>query len=672
MTRIHRVFIANRGEIARRIALGASSLGIESCAVYSGDAPPAFLEGLVSSFIKVEEESPALYLNAELMVQLALSAGCDAVHPGFGFLSENARFASLVQEAGLNWIGPSPQAIAGMASKAAAREIAQQHAVPVVPGIEGLQILEDGSHLHVIRAFVKEHGFPILLKAALGGGGKGMRVVQQESELEEAIRRAQSEAINAFGDSALIVERYVEHPRHVEVQILGDKHGTIYALSDRDCSVQRRHQKIIEEAPAPGLTEQTRSLMHAAAVRLAQSVGYESAGTVEFLVDWSDGRRQADPQSFYFLEMNTRLQVEHPVTEQILNEDLVAWQFRIAQGESIRDKIHLRPQGHSIELRLYAEDAAQKFLPAPGPVHGFLPFQGPGIRWEIGIDGIDAVSTRFDPMIAKLVATGSDRTQAISRLKQALKHSVLAIPTSNLSFLLAVLSHRGFAADQPTTRFIEEFQSELASWTDSERKRLESTAELILSKLHEHAHSPAPSSPQSVSVASLTHSIFSKSTAFSVTGAALHLSQVKILSVPKRHRHLTSVVGRGVLEFAGQHQDFAFCQSQRRGQQIRWLNLEGQCFLQEDRPDELEAASKTGAQSHTISAPVPGKVVKILVQANDQVKERQTVLILESMKMEFEVQAARSGTIASILVQAGQQVQADETLAQWQEEAPKT
>ncbi len=673
MTHIKRVFIANRGEIARRIALGAQSQGIDSVALYSGEAPPAFLEGLVQQFVKVEEESPALYLNAELMVQLAVQTSCDAVHPGFGFLSENARFASLVREAGLNWIGPSPSAISEMASKAAAREIAQQQSVPVVPGIERLQILEDGSHLAVVRAFAKQHGFPILLKAALGGGGKGMRVVQQESELEEAIRRAQSEAINAFGDGALIVERYVEHPRHVEVQILGDKHGNIYALSDRDCSVQRRHQKIIEEAPAPGLSPITRQRMHEAAVRLAQSVRYESAGTVEFLVDWSPDKQRLEDQNFYFLEMNTRLQVEHPVTEQVLNEDLVAWQFRIAQGESIRDKVHLKPQGHSIELRLYAEDAAQKFLPAPGPVHGFLPYQAPGIRWEIGIDPIDAVSTRFDPMIAKLIATGADRKQAIERLKQALKQTVLAIPTSNLSFLLAVLSHPGFVEAQPTTRFLETYQVDLAEWTETERARLKETAHTLVKKLHEHAQ-PATHHDQAhaPSVAQLTQAIFSKKTTTPQTNALLSLAQVKIVSVPSRFRSLSSVVGRGLLLEATQHHAFAFCQCRRGSSHIRWINLDGQCFYEEDKGDELQAASKSAAHSHTITAPVPGKVVKVLIQAKDQVKERQTVLILESMKMEFEVQAARSGTVGAILVEPGQQVQADEVLAQWIEESSKT
>jgi geranyl-CoA carboxylase alpha subunit len=663
MRKIHRVFIANRGEIARRIARGAQGLGIESAALYSGDAPPAFLEGLVQEFVRVPEESPAVYLNAELMVKLALETGCDAVHPGFGFLSENARFAAMVEEAGLTWIGPSSSAISEMASKAAAREIAKNHGVPVVPGIERLNVLEDGSHLDTVRAFVRQHGFPILLKAALGGGGKGMRVVREDAELEEAIRRAQSEAINAFGDGSLIVERYVEYPRHVEVQILGDSHGHIYALGDRDCSVQRRHQKIIEEAPAPALTPETREAMHAAAIRLARSVRYQSAGTVEFLVDWSPDRRHLQEQAFYFLEMNTRLQVEHPVTEQIFQEDLVAWQFKIAQGASIRDRLNLVPQGHSIELRLYAEDAEQRFLPAPGPVYGFSPAQLPGIRWEIGIDPIDEITARFDPMIAKLVATGTDRDQAIERLIQALQQTVLAIPTSNIGFLLGVLRHKAFQADQPTTRFIEEHQDELLS----ERSRLREHWEPWALRIMKQLHAPSGVAPETIDVTNITRYVFQRQ-ARDTTHLSCHLSQHQAIAVPRRYRGRHSIVGKGLVAIEGRWQSFTYCQTQRDGAFIQWINLEGQAFLREERPDDLLAASKGGSQGQNLVAPVPGKVVKVLIEAGSKVRERQTVVILESMKMEFEVQASRSGIIQDVLVQAGQQVQADELLAHWRGE----
>jgi acetyl/propionyl-CoA carboxylase alpha subunit len=662
---IKRVFIANRGEIARRIALGARTLGIESAAIYSGDAPPAFLEGLVHRFIQVPEENPALYLNAELMVQLAQQSECDAVHPGFGFLSENARFANLVEDAGLTWVGPSPCSISEMASKAEAREIAKAHQVPVVPGIERLPISEDGSHLKIVRDFAWQHGFPILLKAAMGGGGKGMRVVRTEEEVEEAIRRAQSEAINAFADGTLIVERYLEYPRHVEVQIFGDSHGHVVALGDRDCSVQRRHQKIIEEAPAPGLSADTRARMHEAAIRLAKAVRYRSAGTVEFLVDWSPEQRTKADQPFYFLEMNTRLQVEHPVTEQIFNEDLVAWQFRVANGETIKDRMHQTPIGHSIELRLYAEDTRNKFLPAPGPVHGFLPFYGPGIRWEAGIDSIDEVTPRFDPMIAKLVATGADRTQAIHRLIHSLTHTVMAIPTSNIPFLLAVLHHPAFAESVPTTRFIDEHQDEITAWLDTRIEKQQKTAERILKKIEQK---DKPRSQHVPGLLELTRDIYQKES--HLIDLEMHLPHVQQVSVPHRFRNRQAVLGRGLIFEQGHRQSFCFCQARYQGHRLTWVSLEGLPYWREEKPDDVLASGRSSAQSADICAPVPGKVVKVLVKTGDNVKERQVVAILESMKMEFEVQASRSGTIEEVLVATGQQVQADELLARWRVEAP--
>lgn len=661
MRKIRRVFIANRGEIARRIAIGARSLGIESLALYSGDAPPAFLEDCVQHFLKVEDEAPALYLNGSLLVRLALESGCDAVHPGFGFLSENAGFAREVEAAGLMWIGPTPAAIQAMASKAAAREIAQREGVPVVPGIERMD-LEGVELLRLVETFVAKHGFPILLKAALGGGGKGMRVVRRLEDLSEAINRAQSEALNAFGDSALIVERYVEHPRHVEVQILGDAHGTVYALGDRDCSVQRRHQKIIEEAPAPHLSAATRHRMHEAAVRLAQSVAYRSAGTVEFLVDWSPEKRGQGVEDFYFLEMNTRLQVEHPVTEEVLGEDLVVWQFRIAQGESIKDQANREVRGHSIELRLYAEDAGQGFLPAPGPVHGFLPAQLPGVRWEIGIDAIDEITPRFDPMIGKLVSRGRNRAEAILRLEQALRATVLALPVSNVAFLLSVLRHPAFREEAPTTRFIEDHKSELAAWIAGERQRWEKVLpELWPAPLPSERLDPRPHT-------ALTQRIFRQKPE-ERRAREIVLSETHTVSVPRRFPLRWARLGRGLFSQPEGWQNFAFCQSYFPGGKLEWLAICGHAFIRENRDQDLLTAARSHGTQGAIHAPVPGKVVKILLAAGAQVEERQVVLILESMKMEFEVQATRSGQIASILVQPGQQVQADEQLVVWEKAA---
>lgn len=654
--RIRRIFIANRGEIARRIAFGAQSLGIETVCLYSGEAPPAFLEHLVTQFVKVEEESPALYLNAEMMVGFAQKSACDAVHPGFGFLSENAGFAALVEKVGLTWIGPSPKAISAMASKAAARALAKDHKVPVVPGLEKL----DQGSLQAIQHFAKTYGFPILLKAAMGGGGKGMRIVRRDAELQDAVHRAQSEAINAFGDGSLIVERYVEYPRHVEVQILGDQHGNVYALGDRDCSVQRRHQKIIEEAPAPGLRPETRKKMQEAAINLAKAVGYYSAGTVEFLVDWSQENREEE--NFYFLEMNTRLQVEHPVTEQIFNEDLVVWQLRIAMGESLEGRLHTHAQGHSIELRLYAEDCKNRFMPAPGPVYGFLPFHGPGIRWERGIDAIDEITTRFDPMIAKIVSTGSTREQAIQRLVLALQQTILAVPTSNVSFLLDVLRSPAFTETQATTRFIED---EADALEQASKKRLDATGPLA-EKIWNAIDSKNRPAYATSDLANLTRSIFAKNKAETLPIRVSFIEE-HVASVPLRYPGRTTSMGRGTFVDNGKQGSFCYCQSFLGESWIRWLSIDGEAFLRIDSRDEITGSGKAGAHAHDVLAPVPGKLVKILVTAGSEVHEKQTLFILESMKMEFEVQATRSGILEEVLVEPGQQVQADALLAHWKQ-----
>lgn len=657
MKKIRKLFIANRGEIARRIALGAQGLDIETAALYSGPAAPSFLQGLITTLLKVDEESPALYLNGQKMVDFAKQSGCDALHPGFGFLSESAAFAALVEESGLTWIGPSSQSIAQMASKAEARSIAKLYKVPVVPGLEKMSNGNVAELIQSVHGFARDHGFPILLKAAMGGGGKGMRIVRATSEIEESINRAQSEALNSFGDSTLIVERYVEHPRHIEVQIMGDQQGNVYALGDRDCSVQRRHQKVIEEAPAPGLSLETRQRMQDSAVALAKAVGYYSAGTVEFIMDWAPEQRAKE--NFYFLEMNTRLQVEHPVTEQIFNEDLVAWQLRVAMGETLKDRINRVPQGHSIELRLYAEDTKNKFLPAPGPVYGFLPYNSQGIRWEAGIDAIDEVTARFDPMIAKLIATGPTRKQAIKRLIEALKQSVLAMPISNASFLLGVLESPAFADAQPTTRFIEDETPALQAAEDLRRSKTDPLAEEIWQSLG----ADLTVSPDSI--ASLTQSIFAKAKALS-TSRIQFTSEVKA-TVPLRYGPRLSTMGRGFIEKNGQQTGFSYCATNDKGAYIRWLNIEGETYFKVDRQDESSASGKSGAHAHELIAPVPGKVVKILVAPGAEVSDKQTLMILESMKMEFEVLATRSGVISEILVQEGQQVQSDTMLALWQD-----
>jgi len=441
----NRVLIANRGEIAVRIARGCHERGIEAIAVYSdADADALHVRIADAAWHIGPAASSESYLRVDKILETAAAAGCDAVHPGYGFLSENAQFARDVIAAGMVWIGPPPSAIDAMGSKTAARKLMSAAGVPVVPGtVEPLNDAEEAKRIaHGI-------GFPVMLKAAAGGGGKGMRRVDHADELDDALMAAQSEARKSFGDDAVYVEKLIENPRHVEIQVLADGHGEVVHLFERDCSIQRRHQKVIEEAPSPALPSDTRAMMAEAAVRAAKAVDYVGAGTCEFLLG-SDGE-------FHFLEMNTRLQVEHPVTEMITGIDLVQAQLRVAAGEPLWfAQEDLSINGVAIECRIYAEDARAGFRPAPGPLHGYREPSGPWVRVDSGVvEGME-VPIHYDPMIAKLVVWGTDRAAAIDRCRRALKHYHLVGTSTSIPFFLALFDDPEFAAGQYDTGFITE------------------------------------------------------------------------------------------------------------------------------------------------------------------------------------------------------------------------
>jgi len=440
-----KVLIANRGEIAVRIIRACRELGITSVAVYSDADRRALHVRLADEAVHI---GPALagesYLAGQKLIEAALAANVQAIHPGYGFLSENAVFARDVQKAGLVFIGPSPDAMEAMGDKGQARSRMLAAGVPVVPGYQGL---DDDSALE--RAAVQV-GFPLLIKAVAGGGGKGMRVVRQPEELLEAAAAARREALHAFSDGRLIIERYIPHARHIEFQVLADQHGHIVHCFERECSLQRRHQKIVEETPSPYLTDALRAQMGMAAVAAARTVGYTNAGTVEFIVDPRTG-------DFYFLEMNTRLQVEHPVTEMTVGLDLVQWQLRIAAGETLSfNQADLTQRGHAIECRLYAEDPANNFLPATGPLLTFAEPSGPGVRLDSGYTSGDAVTIHYDPLIAKIIVWGEDRPAAMRRMSAALRETVLLGVTHNGQFLQDVLADSQFAAGDFYTTWVEE------------------------------------------------------------------------------------------------------------------------------------------------------------------------------------------------------------------------
>ena len=440
-----KILVVNRGEIARRLFAACRELGVLSVAVYSeADAGAPWTRLADERYPLAGVSATETYLNWTAVFQIAAACGADAIHPGYGFLSENAEFAAACAERGITFIGPAPEAMRAMGSKAAARALAQAAGVPVVPGVDGAGLTDVA-----LRETADSMGYPVLIKASAGGGGKGMRVVASSAEFKDALQAARKEAKSSFGDDHVIVEKYFTEIHHVEIQVLGDQHGKVLHLFERDCSVQRRHQKIIEESPSPIVDEDLRGRMAGAAVSLAQAVNYVSAGTVEFIVDNNGG--------FYFLEMNTRLQVEHPVTELVTGLDLAVWQIRIAAGEPLPyEQSDLQQRGHALECRVYAEDPANHFLPSIGEIVWYERPSGPGIRVDDGIETGSQVTPYYDPMLAKVITWGRDRAEAVAKMKRALADTAVLGVTTNIPYLLAILEEPHFVAGDVSTNYLAE------------------------------------------------------------------------------------------------------------------------------------------------------------------------------------------------------------------------
>jgi acetyl-CoA carboxylase biotin carboxylase subunit len=487
---IKKILIANRGEIALRVMRSAKEMGIATVAVYSeADSNSPFVRAADEAVCIGPAPSKESYLVFDKILKVCKDLKVDAVHPGYGFLSENGDFAKALEKAGVIFIGPSPEAMHIMGDKLAAKEAVKKHGVPLVPGTEGAV-----ADLKEAMAVAKTISFPILIKAAAGGGGKGMRIVEQESELKEGLERAISEAQNAFGDGSVFIEKFVTGPRHIEVQVLADMQGNTVYVFERECSIQRRHQKVIEEAPSAVLTPAMRKKMGEAAVDVAKSVKYVGAGTVEFLLD-SNG-------DFYFMEMNTRLQVEHPVTEMISGLDLVKEQIKVAQGEELSFKqADLKIEGHAIEVRVYAEDPANNFLPDIGTLTTYRLPEGPGVRVDDGFEEGMAIPIYYDPMIAKLIVHGSTREEAIARMERAIDDYAIAGVETTLPFCRFVMGHESFRSGNYDTLFVRDhFKPEFLNGTDPEAAK---AAALVAAHLHEerlkvpvlgagNAHQPSP------------------------------------------------------------------------------------------------------------------------------------------------------------------------------------
>ncbi len=659
MKKISKLFIANRGEIARRIASTAKRMGIRTVLITHQETPPTFLIGVIDEFIKVKEESPSLFLDIERILNIAINASCDAIHPGYGFLSENSEFASRCIERGLIWVGPNPIAIKAMASKAESRDYALKAKVPFIETMRNFPVPSDenGDFSH-IYSFVEKYGLPILVKAAYGGGGKGMRLVERKEDIKTAVLRAYSEALNSFGNGQLVVERYLKACRHVEVQVLGDKYSNVVTIGDRDCSVQRRHQKIIEECPAFLLTPKTRIAMSEAAKRLATLVNYDSAGTVEFLVDWSKESQNLEIQKFYFLEMNTRLQVEHPVTEEVFGLDLVELQLKIAQGEHVLENLRIEARGHSVEARIYAEDVFNNYMPAPDKVFAFIPSKDKNTRWEVGIDVIDDIPSCFDPIVAKVIARGSSRESTITTLVEALKDTLLIGPNTNISLLISLLSNSLLKTEPVTTQFLNNSIETIISNIRDHREKYRERAEKLLSLMK--ALQLDLFKEGNISPENLTRYIFSLNPHHNSEYISLEECYFRKKSFP----NLFSCVGKGLFE----GMPFFYIHSKFGEKKIYAIQIDGFLFFssQNSLSHETHLTSVLDTQSE-IKAPVPGKVVAIKIAENEPVEEGMIAFIIESMKMQFEIRATKTGKITKINVKENEQLKAGDVLAEYGE-----
>jgi 3-methylcrotonyl-CoA carboxylase alpha subunit len=615
---IKSLLIANRGEIACRIIRTARKLGIRSVAVYSDADAKALNVRMADEAVHIGPSAAReSYLVGDKFIAAAKASKAQAIHPGYGFLSENADFAQAVIDAGLIWVGPKPDSIRAMGLKDAAKQLMADAGVPVTPGYHG-----ENQDPALLKFEADAIGYPVLIKAVAGGGGKGMRRVDAAKDFDDALESCKREAASSFGDDRVLIEKYILSPRHIEVQVFGDRHGNVVHLFERDCSLQRRHQKVIEEAPAPGMDEATREVVCQAAVRAAKAVNYEGAGTIEFIADASKGLK-AD--RIWFMEMNTRLQVEHPVTEEITGQDLVEWQLRVASGEKLpKTQEELSINGHAIEARLYAEDPSKGFLPSVGRLEHFD--LGEGGRIESGVEEGDAISPFYDPMIAKLISWGDDRADAIGELAGILDEVEIWPVKTNAGFLFNALLDEDFGSARLDTGFIER-------------------------KLDELVPDPEPDKAIWHGAAAVATAEDEEDTLGDLTGFRLNSSPSLGVALGRggEFRYIELENGEPMAAVSG-----------FRDEERVVVFYEGQAY-EFDRSSRgtVGAAAGDGA----ILAPMPGKVTSVEISTGQKVVKGQRLLILEAMKMEHGLVAPFDGVVAELTAKAGAQVQVDALLA---------
>ncbi|MBN9799041.1 acetyl/propionyl-CoA carboxylase subunit alpha [Pseudonocardia sp. UM4_GMWB1] len=653
---IHKLLVANRGEIAERIIRSARALDIVTVAVHSDPDTDALFVEAADEAVRLPGAAPSeTYLRADLIIEAALLTGADAIHPGYGFLSENAGFARACAAAGITFVGPPVEAIEAMGSKIAAKELMEKAGVPVLPGAT----IDDagGADAAAVSALADGIGYPLLVKAAFGGGGRGMRIVRSASEVVDAVTGARREAASAFGDGTVFLERFVEDPRHVEVQIFGDTHGTVVHLFERECSIQRRYQKIVEEAPSPAVDDALRTRLGDAAVAAGAAIGYTGAGTVEFVM--------AQDGEFFFLEVNTRLQVEHPVTEEITGLDLVALQIAVAEGEPLPVEVTgATITGHAIEARLYAEDPSRDYLPGSGTLHRFSVPALPGVRVDTGVRDGSVVGTHYDPMLAKVIAHGRTRTEAARKLARALSEAEIHGPVTNRDLLVAVLREPEFLAGRTDTGYLTRHQPTALVGTPAESTL---AVHALVAALADQAgrragaavQQPVPSGWRNVRSAFQHAEYRAGDTDLDVTyrlGRGTLEAGVNGTALPGA-AVLAATADRVDLQVGGVRRAVRV---HRVGDTVHVDSALGATTLTE-RARLPEPG--TDAAPGSLLAPMPGTVVRVAAGVGQQVERGAVVVVFEAMKMEHLVRAPVAGTVAELGVQVGDTVESGEVLA---------
>lgn len=651
-----KILIANRGEIAVRIIKSARKLGIQTVAIYSEvDKESLHVQQADEAYCLGQQELSETYLNINKIIELAVSSGCEAIHPGYGFLAENAEFVAACDKVGIVFIGPHTRAIQLMGNKIESRAFVSKLGIPMTQGITGnaKQLLEKSSEIP----------YPILVKAAAGGGGKGMRIVRDPAELEAVLETTSREAKNYFGDGTIFIEKYVEEPRHIEFQILGDNFGHVIHLFERECTIQRRYQKIIEESPSPTLTVEVRKKMGEAAVKISKEIGYNSAGTMEFLVD--------KDLNFYFLEMNTRIQVEHPVTEMVTGIDLVEEQILIAAGNKLRlsqDKLH--QHGHAIECRIYAEDPENGFLPSPGKMSLYHQPTGENIRVDSAIDKATEIHSFFDPMIAKMIVWAEDRESSTNKSISALKEFIIHGIKTNISYLIGMLEHEAFAQNKLSTKFCDEHTDDILEKLKSDKNKCDNLPPIIAFVLHTlnpHSNLPAKNIWENIGYwrSIMQIPIDLDEVEYSVVLEKIKCPAFDFLFNDKSYKIKVLRADKSMLEFSiNQNHYTAYTSIDDKDN--GWVTINGHLYSVTRKDllfdtDEF-VSSGQGDDENNLFAPMPGKVIKVNVKKGDQVKRGTILLVVEAMKMENNIIAVNDAMVKDIAVNEGDMVDTDKQL----------